>query len=143
MRTRSSSRPLKGKQINSIKRSLQPGDRLFFLIGMDAFSDIATWRQAEELVKECEFVVTARPGASLRKVPLVLPPSLRRSSGCFPRRSRGLIRVGGAVIHLLGGVHNKVSATQVRAAASRGKPLAKLVPTSVAEYIREKRLYLD
>lgn len=127
--------------VRRIKRALQPGDRLFFLIGMDAVSDIATWWKAEELLRECEFVVTARPGASLRKVTLVLPPSLRRSAGCFPRRGRGVIKVNGVVIHLLGGLHNRVSATQVRAAAQRARPLAKLVPTAVAEYIKKKRLY--
>jgi len=127
--------------VRRIKRSLKPGDRLFFLIGIDAFHDIATWRQAEALLRECEFVVFARPGWSLREVTLVLPPGLRRSAGRFPRRSRGVVRVDGVRIHLLGAVRAPVSATQVRAAAARGRPLAKLVPTPVAEYIRKKRLY--
>ena len=129
--------------VRRIKRSLKPDDRLFFLIVMDAFCEIATWWKAEELLRECEFVVTARPGASLRKVTLVLPPSLRRSAGRFPRRSRGVIKVDGVLIHLVGGVHNRLSATQVRAAARRGRPLAKLVPAPVAEYIKKKRLYQD
>lgn len=127
--------------VRRIKRSLKPGNRLFFLIGMDAFSDIATWWRAEELVRECEFVVFARPGWSLRDVTLVLPPSLRRSAGRFPRRSRNTVRVDGVVIHLLGAVRAPVSATRVRAAARRGRPLTKLVPAPVAEYIGKKRLY--
>ena len=129
--------------VRRIKRSLKPGDRLFFLIGMDAFRDIATWRQSEDLLRECEFVVFARSGWSLREVTLVLPPSLRRSAGRFPRRSRGVVRVDGVLIHLLGAVRSPVSATQVRAAARRGRPLVKLVPGPVAEYIRKKRLYQD
>jgi len=127
--------------VRRIKRSLKPGDRLFFLIGMDAFSDIATWRHAEALLRECDFVVFARPGWSLREVTLVLPPRLRRSDGRFPRRSRGAIRVDGVVIHLLGAVRSPVSATQVRAAARRARPLAKLVPSSVAHYIKRNNLY--
>lgn len=129
--------------VRRIKRSLKPGDRLFFLIGIDAFHDIATWRQAEALLRECEFVVFARPGWSLREVTLVLPPGLRRSAGRFPRRRRGVVRVDGVRIHLLGAVRAPVSATQVRAAARRGRPLAKLVPAPVADYIRKKRLYQD
>jgi nicotinate-nucleotide adenylyltransferase len=108
---------------------------------MDAFRDIATWYHAEALLRECEFVVFARPGWSLREVTLVLPPGLRRSAGRFPRRSRGAVRVDGAVIHLLGSVRAPISATQVRAAARRGKLLAKLVPSSVAQYIKRNHLY--
>jgi len=127
--------------VRRIKRSLKSGDRLFFLIGMDAFCDIEAWRQAEALLRECEFVVFARPGWSLRDVTLVLPPGLRRSAGRFPRRSRDVVRVDGVVIRLLGAVRAPVSATQVRAAARRGRPLAKLVPSSVAQYIKRKNLY--
>lgn len=127
--------------VRRIKRSLKQGDRLFFLIGIDAFCDIATWHRAEELLRECEFVVAVRPGYSIQDVTLVLPPSLRRSAGCFPRRSRGGIRVDGVVIHLLRGVRAPVSATRVRAAARRGWPLTKLVPAPVAQYINKKRLY--
>jgi nicotinate-nucleotide adenylyltransferase len=127
--------------VRRIKRSLGREDRLFFLIGMDAFCDIASWRQAETLLHECEFVVFARPGWSLRDVTLVLPPGLRRSAGRFPRRGRGVVRVDGVVIHLLGAVRAPVSATQVRAAARRGRPLVKLLPSSVAQYIKRNNLY--
>lgn len=127
--------------VRRLKRPLEPGDRLFFLIGMDAFLEIASWYRAEELLRECEFVVSVRPGSSIRAVTLVLPPSLRRSAGASPRRSRGGIRVNGVTIHLLRSARAPVSATQVRAAARRGRPLTKFVPGPVAEYIRKKRLY--
>jgi len=127
--------------VRRIKRSLKRGDRLFFLIGMDAFLEIASWYRAEELLRQCEFVVSVRPGSSIRKVTLVLPPSLRRSAGAFPRRSRGGIRVDGVSIHLLRSARAPVSATQVRAAARRGRPLTKLVPAPVAQYIKRNNLY--
>jgi nicotinate-nucleotide adenylyltransferase len=127
--------------VRRMKRAQRKGDRLFFLIGMDAFLEIASWYRAEALLRECEFVVSVRPGSSIRDVTLVLPPSLRRSAGVFPRRSRGGIRVDGVMIHLLRGVRAPVSATQVRAAARRGRPLTRFVPALVAEYIRKKRLY--
>ena len=129
--------------VRRMKRSLKKGDRLFFLIGIDAFHDIATWRQAEALVRECEFLVSVRPGWSLRDVSLTLPPSLRRSAGCYPRRGRGALQVDGVVIHLLRGVRAPVSATQVRAAARRGRPLTSFVPAPVARYIKKARLYQD
>ena len=127
--------------VRRMKRLLKRGDRLFFLLGMDAFREIATWHEAEALVRECEFVVSVRAGWSLRDVSLTLPPSLRRSAGCFLRRGRGVLKVDGVVIHLLSGVRAPVSATQARAAARRGRPLTRFVPAPVAQYIVKKHLY--
>ena len=112
--------------VRRMKRSLKKSDRLFFLIGMDAFRDLAAWWRADELVRECEFAVAARPGTSLAQVARALPRGVR------PREVR---------IHLLRGVRVPVSGTQVRAAARRGRPLNKFVPAAVAEYIFKKRLY--
>ena len=112
--------------VRSMKRSLKKGDRLFFLIGMDAFRDLAAWWRADELVRECEFAVAARPGTSLAQVARAL------SHGVRPRDVH---------IHLLRGVRAPVSGTQVRAAARRGRSLKRLVPAAVTEYITKKRLY--
>jgi nicotinate-nucleotide adenylyltransferase len=101
--------------VRRMKRRLKPGDRLFFVIGADAFREISTWWRAEDLLRECEFAVATRPGASLK-------------------------RTGSAVVHRLR-VYNRVSATQVRAAARRGGRLARLVPTPVADHIRKNHLY--
>src|SRR6478672_6511020 len=54
--------------IRVLKRSLKKADRLFFLIGIDAFKDIAKWREAEALFGECDFIVASRPGFSLADV---------------------------------------------------------------------------
>ncbi len=43
-----------------LKQSLKKADRLFFLIGIDAFDDIATWHEPEALLRECEFIVAIR-----------------------------------------------------------------------------------
>ena len=39
--------------VKRLKESLKKIDRLFFLIGMDAFAEIAHWHQAEALFREC------------------------------------------------------------------------------------------
>jgi len=54
--------------IRKLKQSLKEIDRLFFLIGIDAFKDIAKWREAEALFSECEFIIASRPGFSLADV---------------------------------------------------------------------------
>src|SRR2546423_6477103 len=63
--------------VRALRGRLDKNDRLFFLIGIDAFADIAKWRQPEALLRACEFVVASRPGYSLAQVADALPPRLR------------------------------------------------------------------
>src|SRR5208337_4528738 len=66
--------------VRRVKKSLGKSDHLYFLIGMDAFKDIAKWNQAEALLGECDFIVAARPGFSLADVATALPEKLRPSA---------------------------------------------------------------
>jgi nicotinate-nucleotide adenylyltransferase len=134
--------------VRRLKKELKTLDKLYFLIGMDAFKEIATWRQPEELLAECEFIVAARPGFSLADIGKVLPPTLRPSSAVVSAmkrsRSNGMFVVPGVTLHLLPEVHEKVSSTQIRAAASKTTgQLSRYVPRLVAEYIKKERLYLS
>jgi nicotinate-nucleotide adenylyltransferase len=134
--------------IRRVKQELRRLDKLYFLIGMDAFKDIATWRQPEELLAECEFIVASRPGFSLADVGKVLPQSLRPSpqllSAMAKSRSNQTFAVPGVTVHLLAEVHEKVSSTQIRAAASKATgQLSRYVPRLVAEYIKKERLYVS
>jgi nicotinate-nucleotide adenylyltransferase len=127
-------------------RALLPkSDRLFFLIGMDAFLDIAKWHRAEDLLREVEFIVSSRPGFSLADVARALPEGLRPPEALTrPFRGHpatGDLAVGGTMLHLLAGVEEKVSASQVRAAAARGRAVGRLLDPKVVEYIRKMHLY--
>jgi nicotinate-nucleotide adenylyltransferase len=131
--------------VRRVKKSLGKSDRLYFLIGMDAFKDIAKWYKAEELLGECEFIVAARPGFSLADVATSLPPKLRPAANVTKlfrqQKIEGPLVLPGATLHMLPETHEKVSATQIRAAAEKGAALKRLVPDSVAEYILKERLY--
>ncbi len=59
--------------VRRVKKKLGKSDHLYFLIGMDAFKDIAKWYEAEAMLKECDFIVAARPGFSLADVASSLP----------------------------------------------------------------------
>ena len=48
--------------IERLKPQLNADDRLFFLIGADAFADIQTWKRWRDVVKAVEFIVVSRPG---------------------------------------------------------------------------------
>lgn len=129
-----------------LKSTLKKTDKLYFLIGIDAFKDIATWHKPEELLAEVELIVVSRPGHSLADVGRALPPSLRPTDlmlrAMRRQKTDGTIALIGATIHLLGEVHEKVSSTQIRAAANKTiKQLSRYVPQRVAEYIKKENLY--
>jgi nicotinate-nucleotide adenylyltransferase len=131
--------------IRRVKQQLKKDDKLFFLIGIDAFLPIAKWHQAEALFKECEFIVASRPGHSLADIANALPETLRPSAAVtkpFARqKAQGSLALKGATLHLLDEVHQPVSATVIRQAITAKKPLGKLVDPLVAEYIKKMGLY--
>jgi nicotinate-nucleotide adenylyltransferase len=131
--------------VRRVKRTLHKDDRLFFLIGIDAFLEIASWKDAAALLRECEFIVASRPGYTLADVANALPSGFvqRAAPAIRPRTSSrgGDFVAGGAHIHLLDSVHVPVSATQIRRAAGHRAALTRLVPLPVAEYISKMGLY--
>ena len=131
--------------IRRVKAELRKGDRLYFLIGIDAFRDVAKWHQAKGLLKECEFIVAARPGYSLADVASSLPKALRPSPAEMHKfrqsKFEGPLQSSGVTLHMLPETHEDISATKIRAAMRDGKGLKKLVPDAVAEYLQKEGLY--
>jgi nicotinate-nucleotide adenylyltransferase len=131
--------------VRRLKSSFKASDKLYLLIGMDAFADIAKWHQAEELFREVVFVVAGRPGYSLADVANALPEKLRpREEVTKPfhkQPATGDLVLPGATIHLLGDLKQPASATAIREAAAAGKPMGKFVEPAVGEYIRKMGLY--
>lgn len=132
--------------VRRVKQGLKKSDRLFFLIGVDAFADIATWREPEALLRECEFIVVSRPGYRLadvgRALPLALQPAPAVLRDLEKAKTKHLVHAGLSV-HLLDGVKVPISASDIRKtlAQGRSRSIAQFVPRQVAEYIKKMRLY--
>jgi len=125
------------------------GDRIFFIIGADAFLDIPTWKEYETLLGLCDFVIANRPGIRLEALRLVIPPDLhgRRDSKrekeeeTVAHGSPIVARLDKTTVYLLENVASEVSATDIRRRASRGQSIHGLVSARVEEYILKQRLY--
>jgi nicotinate-nucleotide adenylyltransferase len=133
--------------VRALKKKLAKEDRLYFLIGIDAFLDLNTWRHPIELLSECDFIVVSRPGYSLADVGKALPDALRPDKAQLRRlrsmKARGAIALPSTTIRLLGNVKKAVSSTEIRAAAQKSQArLQRLVPPEVAAYIRKEHLYV-
>ncbi|MBI2683147.1 MAG: nicotinate (nicotinamide) nucleotide adenylyltransferase [Acidobacteriales bacterium] len=110
--------------VRQLRKTLAPGDRLYFLAGIDSFLHIRSWKEPERLLRECRFIVVSRAGATLQEAIAVLPPGTPADR-----------------VALLDGVNVPVSATRIRQAARAGEPLGPYVAPKVAEYIRRRRVY--
>ena len=141
-------RPGKSYTIDTI-RLLQeeygPGTRLFFLIGLDAFLEIQTWRDPETLLTLCSFVVLSRPGLSFQALSaLPLIPSIPRASlvDLDVQRSMRLdVPHGSQSLICLRLPPSKVSASDIRARIAQGTPTANLLPPTVESYILQHHIY--
>ena len=104
--------------IDTLKRfrsELRANDRLFFLIGSDAFDDIESWHQWREVVDLTEFIVVTRPDRKYR----------------VPKDAR---------VHRLGGLALSVSSSSIRSRLAAGEPTPEL-PHGVRAYIEAHGLY--
>lgn len=128
-----------------LKQTLKKSDELFFLIGIDAFRDIAKWHESEALFRECKFIVASRPGHSLADVANSLPEKLRPAAHItkpFEKQpAKGDLVLNGVTVHLLDGVQQAISATAIREAVAAGKSLGRLLDPAVADYIKKMELY--
>lgn len=112
--------------------------QICFLIGTDAFAEIATWSRYPAVLDLAHFVVVARPGFGLATLRARVPALADRMTTpeALPRGATATTR-----IVLLEAMTPDVSSTAIRAAAARGESLEGLVSAPVAQYIRQHALY--
>ena len=131
--------------VRRFRSTLPKSERLFFLIGIDAFLAIASWREPEALLREVEFIVASRPGFSLADIARALPESMRPKHAVtrpFANKpATGDLVVGGVTLHILAGVEEKASATQIRSSLATGHGVARFLDDAVAAYIVKMHLY--
>ena len=125
--------------IRKKRRLLKRSDKLFFLIGVDAFLDLPHWKSYREILELVDFIVVSRPGYPNRKIAETVPPSMiRRTAHGADKRAIHLRR---SVVHIVRGIDAPVASSDIRDAVSAGRRLAGLVPPLVEEYIRKEGLY--
>jgi len=126
-----------------------PADRIFFIIGADAFLDIPMWKEYVTLLGLCDFVIANRPGIRLEALRLVIPPDLHGRPDAKRDKDEDAVAHGYPVVarlqrttvYLLENVASEVSATDIRRKTNRGQSIHGLVSARVEEYILKQGLY--
>jgi nicotinate-nucleotide adenylyltransferase len=125
-------------------RDAHPDAWIFFLLGIDAFLEIETWRAYQEVLGKCHFIVISRPGFRLADARKVLdePYSgwIHALRGRMPSGDALLqrFRIFIVPIHAL-----DISSTDIRRRIKQGLPIRGLVPEAVEAFIRKRRLYQE
>lgn len=121
-------------------RRTSPGTPFFFILGADAFADIAKWHRFPAVLDLAHFVVVARPGHPVDHLDTQVPELTGRLVRCRPD-ARPALPPAPAVFMVTAATPD-VSSSAIRRLVAAGRPTTGLVPDSVARYIADHRLYL-
>jgi nicotinate-nucleotide adenylyltransferase len=121
-------------------RKLRKADSLYFIVGLDAFREIGTWKDFAELFSLATFIVTSRPGTKDRNLLRGTGVAVKRlfcydpKEGCYRHRS-------GSRLLFIELTDIAISASEIRNLVKRGQSIRYLVPSSVENYIKKTGLY--
>jgi nicotinate-nucleotide adenylyltransferase len=104
-----------------VAQSAMPGDELMLIVGSDAFGEMVSWKDADQIFKLCRVAVVHRPGEV---------PSSEKALELSADRVSWVEAAG-----------LPISATEVRRRVGEGKSVRYLVPDAVADYIQKRALY--
>jgi len=124
---------------------------IYFILGIDAFVEMDSWRQPDVLLRSCHTIITSRPGYGLYEL---VPTLLQRLSKLYPGLQFEPVEEGRKLpvpsfwvrhtpYHIL--LHEvsalDISSTRLRQRVKAGHTIAYLLPDSVDAYIRKYQLY--
>ena len=116
------------------------GDSLFFIIGLDAFREIGSWKDFAGIFPLCNFIVTSRPGSRERD-PLGGTGVAVKRLFCYDFKQKNYRHWSGTRIFFIELTDIAISASEVRELVRRGKSIRYLVPPTVEKYIKRRGLY--
>ena len=110
--------------------------QLFFILGTDAFAEIAQWREFDRVVDGTNIVVVGRTGTSLESALARTP--LRPRVRPLDQAGEPSATTG---VYLIEASTRDVSSTLIRAELTAGRSIAGLVPEAVERHIIKHGLY--
>jgi nicotinate-nucleotide adenylyltransferase len=136
-------RPGKSYSIDTLRHfaaKLGRNDSLYFILGMDAFREIGSWKDFQQLFSFSHFIITSRPKCKdllgLGDIPVAA-----RKSFCYDSKINAFRHKSGARLYFLKLTDIGISASDIRARVKAGKSIRYLVPPEVESYIMRQGLY--
>jgi nicotinate-nucleotide adenylyltransferase len=117
-------------------RAREPGAALTFVLGADAFAEIATWKDYATIFTLCDFCVISRPGTRDRELPIAV-----ENAFCYEPNRGVYVHRSGRALRFLPVTALMISASDIRRRCAEGRSIRYLVPDAVAEYVATHGLY--
>ena len=137
------SRRGKSYSIDTIRyfaRRESPKNSLYFILGLDAFREIGSWKDVHDIFPLCHLIVTSRPGSggnmSLRTIPIAV-----RGGVCYDPRKHAYRHKSGKYLFFNRLTDIAISASEIRERVRGGNSIRYLVPLEIETYITKKGLY--
>jgi nicotinate-nucleotide adenylyltransferase len=125
--------------LKTFHRMVQPDLDLHFVLGMDAFLEIETWKDYRSLFHYAHFVVIQRPG-----FPSDILESFLPTLGVAFAKKNGenrFVAPSGYEVICMEATLMDISSTKIREKVAAGKSIRFLVPEAVKTYIDHSHLY--
>lgn len=146
-------RPGRSYSVETLRefRRLYGGESaMYFIMGVDAFQEIATWKEAREVLSLAQVIVAARPGWRLDEVERSMTPEQRQLLGeprckylkiseITPRIARRHSEPG--LVLLVEMISLDISSSEIRQLVKEDKSIRYLVTDAVAAYVAKHCLY--
>ena len=113
---------------------------IHFILGIDAFSEITTWKSYKRLFATAHFIVMTRPGAKLKDLERFVFENISEEYQ-HDRPSNTFRHPSWCTIFSFDITHLDISATQTRARIKEGRCIRFLVPENVEAFVKRKGLY--
>jgi len=114
---------------------------LFFILGMDVFLEITSWKDYIELFNLCNFIVMSRPGYEVEELDQVIPAQVR-SDFCYQNDKKMFINSSQHSIYFTEITPVDVSSRSIRTLVRDGRSIKHLLPETVESYLKEHKLYI-
>ncbi len=132
--------------VRHFQEAASPDGRIYFMVGLDAFMEIHTWRAFDLLFAEAAFIVMSRPGSGQ------WTPEMRRQVASYVQQrispayrlddeAKYLAHPALHEIHLASVTPVAVASSQIRDLIRQGRSITSWVAPAVAEYIAQRGLY--
>jgi nicotinate-nucleotide adenylyltransferase len=137
--------------VAQLKLLYQEQKAIYFIVGIDAFVDIAAWRQPDVLLGSCHTIVMSRPRYNFKEL---VPSTLQLLSETHPRLTFEPVAnqqpLDGSGFQVRGTPYQiylqevsglDISSTDLRHRVKTGRSIRYLLPDSVDAYIQKYQLY--
>jgi nicotinate-nucleotide adenylyltransferase len=114
--------------------------QLYFILGLDAFLEINTWKDCAALFSLCHFIVMTRPGFEKNFSPEHLPVE-PEGNFCYDPHKGGYAHPSGFFIFPKEITALDISSTKIRENIQKGRSVRYLIPPSVEAFIYKNKLY--